>query len=374
MIISDNFDAGNIKCINIKETGEIDLEIKKDNNSDFFQWFYFKLSGAKNKACTLNIINAGETSYSNAWNDYNIVASYDRKNWFRVKSSYDGKTLSTKHKPLYDVVYYAYFTPYSMEQHHELISKSQMSSNAEYIHLGHTLDGQDMDLLKIGKDGKDKKICWLIARQHPGETMAQWWMEGMLESLLDEENPISRELLKKAVFYIVPNMNPDGSLRGNLRTNASGANLNREWLDASMEKSPEVFLVRGKMKETGMDFCMDVHGDEELAYNFIDGSEGIPSWNEKRQEVLDFFQESLCKASPDFQTKVGYEKDVYAKENATVGTNYMAEAFNALVMTLEMPFKDTRETPNEKVGWSAKRSKELGKASLNALYQSLDKL
>ena len=52
----------------------------------------------------------------------------------------------------------------------------------------------------------------------------------------------------------------------------------------------------------------------------------------------------------------------------------MAEAFNALVMTLEMPFKDTMQTPNEKVGWSAKRSKELGKASLNALYQSLDKL
>ena len=43
MIISDNFDAGNIKCINIKDTGEINLEIKKDNNSDFFQWFYFKL-------------------------------------------------------------------------------------------------------------------------------------------------------------------------------------------------------------------------------------------------------------------------------------------------------------------------------------------
>jgi murein tripeptide amidase MpaA len=374
MTISDNFDAGNINCLAIKENGEIDLEIKKDNNSDFLQWFYFKLTGAKNKACKLNILNASKTSYSVAWHGYNVLASYDRHTWFRVDSSYDQEIFSFEHKPLHDVVYYAYFTPYSMEQHHDLIAKSQMSSFVEYSHLGYTLDGQDMDLLKIGKDEKNKKICWLIARQHPGETMAQWWMEGMLETLLDEENPISRELLKKAVFYVVPNMNPDGSVRGNLRTNAAGANLNREWLDASMQKSPEVFLVRQKMTETGMDFCLDVHGDEELPYNFIDGPEGIPSWNDERQKVLDCFQESLVKASPDFQTKIGYEKDAFTKEMATVGTHYMAETFNALVMTLEMPFKDTIETPNIKVGWSAKRSKELGKASLNAIFQTIDKI
>jgi len=374
MTINDNFDAGNIKFLSINDNNEINLEIKKDNKSDFLQWFYFKLSAAKNKSCTLNILNASKTSYANAWYDYKAFASYDRVTWFRVATSYDGEKLSITHEVEYDIVYYAYFTPYSMEQHHELIAKSQMSPLVEYIHLGHTLDKQDMDLLKVGKSSKDKKVCWLIARQHPGETMAQWWMEGMLEALLDEEDPISRELLKEAVFYIVPNMNPDGSLRGNLRTNAAGANLNREWLDASMERSPEVFLVRSKMQETGMDFCLDVHGDEELPYNFIDGSEGIPSWNKERQKVLDFFQQALVNASPDFQTQVGYEKDAFSKELNTVGTNYMAEAFNALVMTLEMPFKDTKDTPNHKVGWSAKRSKELGKASLNALYQTINKL
>ena len=38
-----------------------------------------------------------------------------------------------------------------------------------------------------------------------------------------------QELLAKATFHVVPNMNPDGSVRGYLRTNSSGANLNREW-------------------------------------------------------------------------------------------------------------------------------------------------
>lgn len=44
-------------------------------------------------------------------------------------------------------------------------------------------------------------------------------------------------------------MNPDGSWRGHLRTNASGANLNREWLEPSKERSPEVLAVRNFMDE-----------------------------------------------------------------------------------------------------------------------------
>ena len=72
-------------------------------------------------------------------------------------------------------------------------------------------------------------------------------------------------------------MNPDGSRRGHLRTNAAGVNLNREWHAPSAEKSPEVLAVRNAMDETGVDFAMDVHGDEAIPANFLAGFEGIPS-------------------------------------------------------------------------------------------------
>ncbi len=35
-------------------------------------------------------------------------------------------------------------------------------------------------------------------------------------------------------------MNPDGTWRGHLRTNAVGSNLNREWAEPTLERSPEV--------------------------------------------------------------------------------------------------------------------------------------
>ena len=52
------------------------------------------------------------------------------------------------------------------------------------------------------KEGEGKKTIWLTARQHPGETMAEWFMEGFIERLLDEDDGAARALLDKAVIYL----------------------------------------------------------------------------------------------------------------------------------------------------------------------------
>ena len=199
-------------------------------------------------------------------------------------------------------------------------------------------------------------------------------MEGFLARLLDEEDPIARELLRRANFYVVPNMNPDGSRRGHLRTNACGANLNREWLEPKMERSPEVFLVRQKMEQTGLDFALDVHGDEALPYNFISGSEGVESVGAELRQLQQDYMAALMKVSPDFQTTHGYPIDERGEANMTMATNYLADAFSALAMTLEQPFKDTVETPNEEVGWSPERCRKLGSANLDAMLAVVERL
>ena len=45
--ISSTFDAGNIEVISIDNPENIQLKIENDTNSDFLQWFYFRLQGAK---------------------------------------------------------------------------------------------------------------------------------------------------------------------------------------------------------------------------------------------------------------------------------------------------------------------------------------
>jgi len=242
MKISSNFDSGNIKVIEATDPLNIQLEINKDHQSEFYQWFHFRLETTPYQLHKLNINELDKSAYPDGWEGYQAVASYDRQTWFRVPSSYENGTLSFEIEPECGSVYFAYFAPYSYDRHLDLLSWAQSQGACQLITLGETLDGRDMSVLKIGEPSEDKKNIWITARQHPGETMAEWYVEGLLHKLLDDEDPHAAALLSKAVFYVVPNMNPDGSARGHLRTNAKGVNLNREWQTPSMENSPEVYL------------------------------------------------------------------------------------------------------------------------------------
>ncbi|PHS77889.1 MAG: hypothetical protein COB56_01385 [Robiginitomaculum sp.] len=378
MHITQNFDGGNIVVLSANTPENIRLEIRKDNESDFYQWFYFRLSGAhdgiKGHDCVMTIENAAGSAFTGGWENYQARASYDREEWFLVPTRYvDGK-LIIEHTPEFGSVYYAYFAPYSMERHADLIADCQMHPDVRATVLGQTLDGQDIDMLTVGVPAKGKKTMWITARQHPGEIMAEWWMEGFLSRLLDDDDPTARMLRDKCVFHIVPNMNPDGSRRGHLRTNACGANLNREWGVATMERSPEVFLVMAAMQKSGVDFCLDVHGDEALPYNFIAGAEGVPSFTKQGAKWLNDFQEAYKRFSPDFQTKHGYGDTPKGTANLTYATNYVAEEHGCLAMTLEMPFKDNIDLPDPEYGWSPERSAKLGADVLGAILAVVDDL
>lgn len=113
---------------------------------------------------------------------------------------------------------------------------------------------------------------------------------------------VSRSLLDQATLYVVPNMNPDGAWRGHLRTNACGTNLNRAWQEPSLAESPEVYHVLHKMRATGVDMLVDVHGDECIPHNFIMYPEGIPNYTEKMVRCAEKFSKFLKVANPDFQT------------------------------------------------------------------------
>lgn len=72
-----------------------------------------------------------------------------------------------------------------------------------------------------------------------------------MERLTDSHDAISRHLLRDAVVYVCPNVCPDGTWRGHLRTNAAGTNLNRAWEKPCPEESPEVFNLLRVMDERG---------------------------------------------------------------------------------------------------------------------------
>jgi murein tripeptide amidase MpaA len=371
LIISSAFDAGNIRVV--KQDGDTaELEIVRDHMSDFYQWFHFRVAGAGGREITLRITNCAGSAYPDGWPDYKAVMSLDREEWVRISgTSYADGVLTMKLTPPQDVVWIAYFAPYSMERHHDLVTQTAALPGVGYSSLGKSLDGQDIDCLQIGEG---PLTVWLYARQHPGETMAEWWMEGALEKLSDEDDPVARVLRRECTFHVVPNMNPDGSRRGHLRTNAVGVNLNREWHAPSAEKSPEVLSVRNAMDATPPDFAMDVHGDEAIPANFLAGFEGIPSLTDRQLKLFNLFGETLERLSPDFQRSKGYEIPAPGHANMSMSTTQLAERYGCVSMTLEMPFKDNFDLPDEVYGWSPQRSKYLAYACLDALRALLPEL
>jgi murein tripeptide amidase MpaA len=372
--ISSGFDSGNIRVLSIDDSDQgvrADLEIVTDHQSDFYQWFHFRLANAAGREVELRVVNCGGSAYPDGWKGYCARASEDRENWFLANTDYADGVLTIRLTPDSNAVWIAYFAPYSMERHHDLIAWAASQPGVEHRELGLTLDGQPLDLLTVG-DGPKK--VWLYARQHPGETMAEWWMEGALERLCDKEDAVARLLRLEATFHIVPNMNPDGSRRGHLRTNAVGVNLNREWHEPTMARSPEVKLVRDAMDATGVDFAMDVHGDEAIPAVFLAGFEGIPSLTEKQTRLYAQYRDTLAKRTPDFQTRLGYATAGAGKANLSMSTNQVAERFGAVAMTLEMPFKDNDDLPDVDYGWSPARSIQLAKECLAVLAEMIDEI
>ena len=368
--ISSTFDGGNIKVQSLEDHSNIRLEIRPDNNSDYFQWFHFRVTGAKGLSLKIVLVNASKAAFPDGWLNYNACASVDRKVWTRVEeTSYSDGELIIEYTPSSDCVYFAYFEPYTLDRHHDFITEAVTHNGVKLSSLGESAQGRPMDCLSVGNGEKN---IWLIARQHPGETMAEWWMEGFITRLLDYNDFVSKELLQKASFFIVPNMCPDGSFIGNLRTNFCGANLNREWNNASLEFSPEVYWTIKAMDNNKPSLCMDVHGDESLPYNFIAGAEGIPGYTAKQDKDLEAFLLSYKTASPDFQTKYGYPKDQPGSANLGMCTNYTANKYNCLSVTLEMPFKDNANFPNPKIGWNGDRSADLGASALDAISGIID--
>lgn len=68
--VSSQFDSGNIVVLDGSNPGDIQLEISKDNKSDFYQWFYFRVTGAKGELCRFKIVNAGGAAYPSGWENY----------------------------------------------------------------------------------------------------------------------------------------------------------------------------------------------------------------------------------------------------------------------------------------------------------------
>src|SRR5882757_1480285 len=115
------------------------------------------------------------------------------------------------------------------------------------------------------------------------------------------------------------------------------------------------------MEAEGVDFCLDVHGDEELPYTFLGGPLEIPSRNDRMRRRFVDFMRGLEAASPDYVRRHPYPGGAPEAADLRMAWNWIAERFGCLTVLLEMPFKDQIDAPDAQYGWSPQRSARLGR-------------
>eukprot|EP00929_Paragymnodinium_shiwhaense_P020402 TRINITY_DN13618_c0_g1_i2.p1 TRINITY_DN13618_c0_g1~~TRINITY_DN13618_c0_g1_i2.p1 ORF type:complete len:855 (-),score=108.92 TRINITY_DN13618_c0_g1_i2:275-2839(-) len=108
----------------------------------------------------------------------------------------------------------------------------------------------------------ERKLVFVSARVHPGETPGQFAFLGFLRFLLSAD-PRAAALRQQYVFKLVPMLNPDGVARGHYRTNSRGVNLNRFYDNPKRDEHESVWtvkeVVRHWAKESRLHFYMDFH-------------------------------------------------------------------------------------------------------------------
>eukprot|EP01012_Entosiphon_sulcatum_P050146 TRINITY_DN6891_c0_g1_i1.p1 TRINITY_DN6891_c0_g1~~TRINITY_DN6891_c0_g1_i1.p1 ORF type:complete len:920 (-),score=130.56 TRINITY_DN6891_c0_g1_i1:96-2855(-) len=275
-----NFEAGNLKEAIRVYSHEYDLVLHFDPNAAMPRagWFFFGISNATQGTYTFNILNFGKGG--SQFNRGQRPLLFSRKayaqsglgwrrcgrdiichsNPFVRPQAQESKvgTYTTMRFSLdfeeEDEVWLASGFPYSfgaMMRHLRSLPVRwpQIHRYCRYQVLCKTILGNDCPILTATNFTgsipiQDRKVFCVMARVHPSESPASLMAHGFIDFLLDPENQFAQQLLDRFVWKIVPMLNPDGVIAGNVRCSISGSDLNRCWRKPNPELHPCIYHLK----------------------------------------------------------------------------------------------------------------------------------
>ena len=297
--ISSNFESGNIKLIDIstkKNKYNVVLEIEHEPypsrvKKKYENWFYFKALNVQRKNINYTIQNI--RIFDNDWRGFNVCYSYDNKNWKRIDTSFSkvNKNLKWKHKCTKKNIYFAYYPPYTTEMKKTLINKYKNRNGVKSVTLR---TSNNVDALILGNGPLN---IYIVARQHPGESIGSWMIEGFLKEYFSN---VQRKVIQKIfTIYVIPMANPNGVKLGHWYTNKKGQNLNRSWRH---NKTPETTAIKRLITNNKGILYLDLHGDEGASKHFI------TTCMKKQNTVHESFNKLMGKLCPNFQLEDYYKR------------------------------------------------------------------
>ena len=234
-----NFESGNINTVSTTDSVNF---IVKTNEDIGGRWFYFRISGVKNKYIKVTIANsdANRPFYSYNNRDFQRFTGSESPQYNVFNKIFDE-----------DTVYVAYYNPYTFSFLQERIDEWRQSEFVMIDTLGYSpknLPLQEIILTDRTEPDENKIRVWIHARTHPGETPSSFHFDGIVKTLLGNDEAV-QYYRKKFIFHLIPFVNPDGVFYGKSRTNFSNVDLEREWNKSDALTAKESLILKNRLKE-----------------------------------------------------------------------------------------------------------------------------
>jgi hypothetical protein len=206
--------------------------------------------------------------------DKNTLPFYssDGVSWIPVKTgTYDSSEPSLVYQVQIasDQVWIAWVPPYTLDNFRKLAADLSRFPDVQIEEIGRSVQGREIPLITItdrSVPDKDKKVMWLMFRQHAWEAGSSWTGEGAMRFAASPD-PLAQQIRREAIVKVLPLCDPDGVANGTVRFNAYGYDLNRNWDVVDPIKMPEITAERRSILNwfdggNRIDFFVTLHNDE----------------------------------------------------------------------------------------------------------------
>jgi hypothetical protein len=284
-VLSWDFEAGSLVKVETIGTDRFRCHVKgqtdQDGRNRQASWYYFRVDGAKGRTLTFEMVDlAGEYNYRP--NSGSITRgtlpffSIDRRTWIPIdKGEYDerGPSLRYQVRVPSSRIWIAHVPPYTTADFRKFSGELARSRSAGIETIGRSVEGRTIPLITItdqSAPSQNKKVIWLMFRQHAWEAGSSWTGEGLMRFAVSDD-PRAQEIRRAAVLKILPLNDPDGVANGTVRFNRYGYDLNRNWDVVEPEKMPEITAERQAIVSWvnaghPVDFFLTLHNDEDNEY------------------------------------------------------------------------------------------------------------
>uniref|UniRef100_H2YNR8 Cytosolic carboxypeptidase 6 n=1 Tax=Ciona savignyi TaxID=51511 RepID=H2YNR8_CIOSA len=330
------FESGNLGRVDYITEHEYDLFVRPDTcNPRFRVWFHFSVENARpDQKVIFNVVNFSKTKSLYREGMSPVVKSTSRPKWQRLPSKSVYYYRCPDHRKNYvmsfafcfdraddhEVYHFSYSFPYTysrLQAYLDRIERKQLDYFKREL-LTLTVQQRRLDLLTITaaenfNSSDRKRVVFVTARVHPGESPASHIVQGFLDFILSA-HPVARVLRENIMFKVAPMLNPDGVYLGNYRCSLMGFDLNRHWQDPSPWAHPTLHATKQYLMnlhsspDIDIDFYIDIHAHSTLSNCFMYGNIYDDEDRFQRQAV---FPKLMCSNAEDFSyANTAFNRDV----------------------------------------------------------------